>query len=232
MRLRSYLSLALATVLLVLAASCLSGCSSNPLRFAPSGEQKQLAWHTHQAATAIEKTGTDPHSQAAKQVKTGTAASLAYTGIPENPQITDFNTTAEKAISDAIARPDVNDITGAVDEGLSLAAELAILFGVGGAAVGGKKVKDWIALARAKARGFEETVAGNELLKDILDQIGDSRAIAAFKNSQNASQRPETKKLVASARVDTGPPDSAKSKVLASAAQPQKTDPSKLHNNN
>jgi len=167
-----------------------SGCAG-PLRFAPSEPQKQIAFQTHLTARAVNAEGAQPGSQAARQLVGGTETALSYMGMPDSPDIADYETTAQKAKDDAARRPSGEDIFAAAEGGLSLAAELAILFGVGGAGFGGKKVLDWLKLAREKNKALQEIINNNELFIDNVDPpIADN-----FKQLQK-KQSAATKRLV------------------------------------
>ncbi len=172
----------------------LSGCES--IRRAPTQDQKQIALNTYQAASAIEARGTDPQSPAAKQVVEGSTVALTYTGLPANPVIDDYPTTLGLASSDAAARPTIDEVLGSVEGGLSLAAELAILFGVGGAGVAGTKVAKWIKVARQKNQALKEIISGNEQFKHWLDTQTSNTMWASFKDIQKKSQSASTATLV------------------------------------
>ena len=188
-------SLTFIVVLLLTCSAALlfaSGCSEH-LRFAASEPQKQIALQTHITARAVNENGTDPGSQAAEQLVDGTETALAYTGMPKSPDIEDYATTSQQAKDDAGKRPVAEDVFQAAEQGLSLAAELAILFGVGGAGFGGKKLLDWLKLAREKNKALQEIVRGNEFFKGkcSLDEL------RAFEESQRTAQiTPTTKRLV------------------------------------
>ncbi len=181
------------SVLLLL--SC--GCEEH-LRFAPSESQKKLAWQSHITARDIEASGTDAHSPAAKQQVESTVVSLKYIGLPKDPVIVDYATTAAQAQADAAKRPAAGDVLEQVEGGLSLAAELAILFGVGSAGFGGKRLLDWLKLAREKNKALKEIVQGNEFFKQNLSSLKlPVGVLKAFKNAQNAAQQSQpTKRLV------------------------------------
>ncbi len=169
-----------------------TGCES--LRFQPSQEQKQIALDAYVISCHIVKQGTEPASPEAIRLVSDTQANLSYIGPPANSYglkgLEDYPATLAKAESDAIKRPDANDIFAAAEQGLSLAAQLAILFGFGGVGVGGKKVFDLIAIARQKSKALEEIVKGSQTFLDSVsaDQKQD------FKAAQK--QSPTTKTLV------------------------------------
>ena len=167
-----------------------SGCESQ-LRFAPAEPQKKIALQAHLTARDIEAEGTDPHSPAAKQQVQATQVALAYTGLPKNPVIEDYPTTVAQAQSDVSQRPTAEQAFEAVEGGLSLAAELAILFGMGGAGFGGKKLIDWLKLAREKNKALQEIITGNELFIDNAEPAAKNN----FKQFQK-KQSLTTKRLV------------------------------------
>jgi len=181
-------------VLLVLSLS-LAGCGG--LRFAPSQSQRQLAFTTHQAARSAADLGLSPGSEAAKQIVVGTAAALAYSGMPKTPEISDYDTTAAQAASDAARRPAAQDVFNAAEGGLSLASQLLIALGFGGAGIGGKKLIDWLALARQKSDALREVVQGNELLVEYFKDENKTAELSVFKAAQNSQQSDTTKLLVA-----------------------------------
>jgi len=174
-----------------------AGCT-DALRFAPSEPQKQSAELTYLLAAKVNAEGAMPASPATVQLVEGTRAATAYIGrpaIPPDPE--QFDTLASTANTDALARPDLFTVA---DEGLSLAAELAILFGVGGCGFGGKKVIEWLMLAKQKSAALKEIIAANELFKQK------SAEQELFKQAQNAVQSVDTKKLVAIEKLDTKTP--------------------------
>lgn len=198
---RTHKSLTAVSIILLVCLLCaLAGCDS--MRFAPTEAQKQSAELTHALAAKINAAGTAPASPASQKLCEGTRASLAYTGRPSAPPDPEqFDTIAAQANTDAESRPTADDVFADVESGLSLAAELAILFGVGGAGVGGKKLLDWVRLARQKNQAFAETVRGNELLKDYLKINNKAAELEAFKQFQQQSQLGKTPELVATMRL-------------------------------
>lgn len=183
------------TPLLLCCLCTLCGCTDS-LRFAPTEPQKQTAELTHQAAIAINQTGTAPQTEATRQLVRGTQAALAYIGRPKvPPDPVEFSAYTTQAQADSVKRPAIDDVFAAAEHGLSLAAQLAILFGVGGAGFGGKKVLDWIVLASQKSKALEEIIKGGEVFKAKASAIGDSKAVDLFKMAQ-AGQSPQTKVLV------------------------------------
>lgn len=196
---------------LFLSVSC--GCSQ-ALRFAPSQAQKQAAFDAYLKACAANANGAMPQSELTHRLVDETEVSLGYIGAPASPQIDDYDAMIASARVDAVKRPDANDVMGAADAGLSLAAEVAILLGVGGSTLGGKKLLDWIALARRKATAFEEIVEGNEFLKGYLKSTGGEAQLKAFGDFQANAQSEKTAELVAVARL---PAKQAVSTVNAAA---------------
>jgi len=206
------------TIVVILIAACLlcTGCQS--LRFAPTEAQKETAELTDGLAGKINTGGTAPGSEASEKLCDGTRAAALYMGRPKVPADPDrFDTVVARANVDAAARPSANDVFDAADKGLSLAAELAILFGVGGAGVAGKKLIDWVALARTKGKALSEIIRGNELLKEYLEINNKPAEIEAFKEFQSQVQNGKTPELVAAMRV----PIKRKTIMVPAAAEPE-----------
>jgi len=179
------------TIVLLIITLILAGCT-NPVRFAPTEPQKEVALKTHLNALAVNASGAEANTPATKQLVEGTAVSLNYIGVPASPEIKDYEAALSSASADAARRPTIEKISGNISEGLSLAAQLAILFGVGGCALGGKKVLDWVKLAKAKNKALAEIINGNELLKNTLAPSD----IMTFGTRQNEAQSVETKRIV------------------------------------
>ena len=175
-----------------LAFASLTGCNS--FRLAPSEPQKQAAYQALLDARTADSVGADPRSVLTGRLVQGTGAALSYAGMPKSPEIEDYSTTVAQAQADATRRPTAGDAFDAAEKGLSLAAELAILFGAGGIGVGGKKVIEWIALARQKSKALGEIVQGNELFMATNPASTD-----AFKSAQGG-QSDGTQIAVAAAR--------------------------------
>jgi len=188
------------SLFLIGAIGAISGCNS--LRFAPSEAQKQIAFDTYQTAQAVNTTGAAAASPAAQKLVTGTAAALAYTGMPADPVIPDYDAAAAQATADAAARPTAVDVIEAADEGLSLFSELAIALGLGGLGYGGKKLSDWLALAKQRSAALKEVVKNNELFKSSALAANNAAAVDLFKQAQ-AAQSPETKVLVTELKAGT-----------------------------
>lgn len=188
-------SIAIIVILyLLLALLVCSGCET--LRFAPGQEQKQIAFDAHLTARRVDSQGAMPSSPDTKRLVSGTRTNLSYIGVPANPVIEDYPATLAKAETDAIKRPDANDVFAVAGKGLSLAAQLAILFGFGGSAVGGKKVLDWIAIARNKSKALEQIVISSQ---KFLDKAPEDQK-KEFKAAQK--QTATTKKLVAELKIN------------------------------
>ncbi|MHC4397873.1 MAG: hypothetical protein ACYS1A_19690, partial [Planctomycetota bacterium] len=118
------------TLLLLCCCALLPCAGCEALRFAPNQAQKKIALQGHLTARKIEAQGTGAHSPAAAQQVQATQAALTYIGMPKDPVITDYDTTVAAAQADAARRPDANDVFAAVEGGLSIAEQLAALFGV------------------------------------------------------------------------------------------------------
>lgn len=188
-------TLLLSTVICLLSIGLFTGCE--PLRFAPTENQKITAELTYNLAQKVNTEGTASESPVTKKLCEGTRAAVLYIGRPkEPPAIEQFDTVAVSAQTDAIRRPEANDIFDTVEGGLSLAAQLAILFGMGGFGFGGKKLLDWLSLARKSSNALKEIVKGNELLKNQLIGGKDDAVIQAFKDSQKITQSSDTRVLV------------------------------------
>ena len=177
-------------------ATC-GGCDS--LRKAPSEPQKQVAYKTHSNAVAANAIGAEPGSPLTGQMVDGTATALKYTGMPADPVIVDYDATSSQAAADAAERPTAADVFGEASEKaegyLGLGLDLALLLGAGGIGFGGKKLTDWISLARDKNAALREIIQGNELFKRQIaaiasDELTPEAAIAAFKSSQKQAQNP------------------------------------------
>ncbi len=183
----------LASILIVsfILALVSAGCA-NPLRLAPTEPQKQITFRTHLNALAVNSSGAEANTPATKQLVEGTAASLDYAGQPANPDITDYTATLSAARSDAVRRPTIEKISGGINEGLSLVAQIALAFGVGGSTLGGKKLLDWVKLAKVKNKALTEIIQGNEFLKSTLTPA----AINDFKSKQSQAQSISTEKIV------------------------------------
>jgi hypothetical protein len=207
-------------VLLVLVLTvCLftfSGCDS--FRFAPTQAQKQIALDAQRAAMTVEALGTDPASEAAKKLLTGTSVMLNYAGLPDDPVIEDFETTAQQAAEDAAQRPTSDDIFEAADQALGLAEMvLIILGGTSGAGLGiagALKIAGYISAARKKtseAKGqydsiynsAAEVIRAQQIVREKLKD-GDPKnttwasadILEMLKDSNNAAQSPNTQQLV------------------------------------
>lgn len=183
-------------VLTVLLAG-LSGCDR--LRFSPTEPQRQIAYQTHQNALVANAQGAEPASPLTHQLVDGTATSLAYTGMPADPCISNYELTAAQARSDARQRPTAADVTDeaftAAEGGLDFVSDILPILGLGGVGVAGKTLIDWIRLARQKSTALREVVAGSELFKHELRKAGSGftaeqaqQIIEIFGLAQNSAQ--------------------------------------------
>ena len=189
-------------VTLLLCALCvLCGCNSNPLRFAPTEAQKQNAALAVETTRLIRDNGADAGAGVTEVAHQATVNTQAYFGLPVEPMAA-AGDILQTAATDAARRPAFSDVMEQADAGLSLAEQLAALFGVGGLVLFGKSLLSWIVLLRSKAAGFEQTIAGNELLKDYFNIKKDTAAMDAFKQFQNIAQDRATRELVAVTRVN------------------------------
>lgn len=176
---------------LFLAALLIFGTGCEGLRFEPTEPQKQSAELTQQLAAKVDAEGCQAGSPAAEKLRQGTEASLVYIGRPKAPPDPEaFATITAAASIDADRRPTVEDVFEAANTGLSLVAELAILFGIGATGFGGKKLIDWITLAREKSKALREIVQGAQIFKERTDDA----TWAQFKTAQK--QSPATEQLV------------------------------------
>lgn len=187
----------LSIFLVAMFAFAVGGCDT--LRFAPSEFQKQIALKTHLTARSVAHSGAQPGTETTDQLIEGTAVALQFTGMPSDPDIEDYTATLDQAADDAARRPEIDDVFDAADEGLGLAAQLAILFGFGGGGIGGKKVLEWIAVARNKSKALQEIVQGNEQLKGMLKSANVPDAFG----SAHGAQTPATRRLVNEIRNPT-----------------------------
>jgi len=161
-----------------------SGCQ-DPIRFAPSEAQKQVAELTYSLAAKIAAEGADPQSAAARRVEAGARASVAYMGRPAAPpDIADFDTVVAQAASDAALRPDPWSVA---DHLLELGIGIAGL--VGGAY--GIKAASYLRMAKEKSAALKEIVQGNEL---FLGEVT-PKEVDKFKAAQ-AAQSPATRRIV------------------------------------
>jgi hypothetical protein len=147
---------------------------------------------TYQTAQTVNAVGADPQSPATQKLVEGTAASLAYTGLPAEPVITDYPTTLASAQTDAANRPTIDDVAKSADGWLALGIGVAGLF-TGGA---GLKVASALSAVRAKAQALKEVVQGNEEFKRWLETNGGKVAVDAFRTAQTAVQSIATEKAV------------------------------------
>lgn len=177
----------------------LAGCDT--LRFAPSESQKQLSYDTYLAAQTVNAQGTEPKSEAAEKLVTGTGTMLTYTGLPKDPVITDYKTTSEQAQKDAAGRPTIEDVSKAADGWLELGIGIAGLFS-GGVAL---KAASWLQQLRDKAKALKEVVTANETLKQYLESADYQDALNIFKKAQSGTQSPTTSQIVYELRAEASP---------------------------
>lgn len=198
------------TLLAALFCLPLAGCDT--LRYAPSEAQKQISYDTYMAAQTVNAQGTEPKSEAAEKLVTGTGTMLAYTGLPKDPVITDYKTTAEQAQKDALERPTIEDVSRAADGWLELGIGIAGLFS-GGAAL---KAAGWLQQLRDKAKALKEVVTANETLKQYLESASYQDALTVFKQAQSNAQSGTTSQIVYELRADATP-------AVITSSSPSKT---------
>lgn len=151
---KTILIAALMFAVLVVSAGC-----QDAIRFAPSQQQKKLAWLSNDLAKSIDATGTDAGSPAIKKLVQGTTATALYYGPPKEPaDPQDFEAIATEATAQSMERPDPWEVA---DNLLLLAGGIATVMG----GVGATKIAGGIVKLRAKAKALQEVVVGNELLK-------------------------------------------------------------------
>lgn len=175
------------------------GCDS--VRFAPTEAQKQISYDTYLTAQTVNAQGTEPKSEAAAKLVTGTGTMLTYTGLPKDPVITDYKTTSEQAATDAAGRPTIEDVASAADGWLELGIGIAGLFS-GGVAL---KAAGWLTTLREKAKALTEVVTANETLKTYLESNKLTDALNVFKQAQSQTQSPTTSQIVYELRADATP---------------------------
>ena len=186
-----------AVITMLIVVACLAFCGCDNLRIAPTEPQKQVAYQAAATARIVEAAGTDAHSPAATQLADATAVSLAYTGLPASPVITDYPTTLAAAGQDAARRPTPDEIWSEADGWIDLGIALAGIFG-GGAGIAATQ---FLVKARQKSRALREVVAGNERLKEWLRVRGKDAELNAFYDSQNVYQNGKTEAIVAAERT-------------------------------
>jgi hypothetical protein len=173
-------------------------CGCDTLRLAPSESQKQIALDTYQTAQTVNATGAAAQSLATQKLVSGTAASVAYTGYPANPTITNYDTTLQTAQADAAKRPTIDDVAKSFDGWLSLGIGVAGLFG-GGA---GLKIAAALKATKDKAAALKEVVQGNEEFKRWLELNGGGLAVNAFRQAQTGVQSVKTEQAVFAIRSE------------------------------
>jgi hypothetical protein len=173
-----------------------SGCES--LRFAPSEEQKKVAWMHNRTATAAarkakEETASNELQQLTELSKLQSKGFVSYYGLPKELPASDSVEEilassswqlAETALKQSIERPDVWAVT---DSALELGIAIAALFG----GVYGTRAVSFLKDARKKSKALKEIIEGNELFKKT-----NSKYVSAFKDAQKG-QTSSTKQIVA-----------------------------------
>ena len=127
----------------------------------------------------------------------GTEVGRDYTGMPDARGMAGYDATLQAASADAAKRPTTEKVFEAVEGGLSLAGQLAILFGTGGITFGGVKITEWISRARKKSQGLQEIILANKVFLAAVDE----QTRGVFKTAQNDRQSTATKKIVAELKV-------------------------------
>lgn len=178
------MKLHITSIVILLCGLCMLCSCSEPLRFAPSEPQKQIAELTHALAARINAEGTAPATPASQKLCEGTRAAAVYMGRPKTPpDPAQFDTVAARANTDALQRPDPWSVA---DNLLELGIGISAL--IGGAY--GLKGVQFLRQAREKSQALQEIVRNNELFK----QQQSSRK-ADFDHIQQA-QSAETKVLI------------------------------------
>jgi len=183
-------------VVSVLAGVLVCGCEG--LRFAPTEAQKRNAWvHNRTAAFAADRAAADSASQQLRRltglselqsrafvVEAGLPKELPNAGSAEDVLSGANVALADRALSDAGARPDGWQAANA-------AIDLAIgVFALLGGAYGTRAVR-FLREAKAKSNALKEVVLGNELFKKT-----NADAAQPFKDAHR-NQSPVTRRLVA-----------------------------------
>lgn len=209
LRKESTMKTILITALLFVILVVSSGCQ-DAIRFAPSEQQKQLAWLTNDLAKGIESTGTDAGSPAIKKLAQGTTATALYYGLPKEPaDPKDFEAIATTATEQSMERPDPWEVA---DNMLLLAGGIATVLG----GVGGTKIASGIVKLRAKAKALQEVVVGNELLKTNGGDFGKA----------HMGQSVKTRTIVAGIRAQSAVPK-IPPVISPKSSTPEATDSSK-----
>lgn len=190
-------------VLILLLA--LSGCA-DPLRWAPTIEQKQAADITVRGLEKLEGQVTPAYEPVREQAVAAADATQAYIGLP-GQRLPLASPQADAAIAQAATdssrpQPTIGD---AVTQGFETADTLLLLLGgiagTGGAGMIGKKVLGWRAqLRQTQAETESRTTALDELVKTI-NFIRDNTGDAATLSKALSDQTPATQAQVAEAKL-------------------------------
>ncbi len=201
--------------ILILLSVFTTGCD-NPLRFAPTESQKQVALRTHFNAKKIDAVGSDPCTPVSSQVKEGTRVSLGYIGLPANPDIADYAATLTQASADATKRPTSKEVFNAVNKSLNLVELILMIIGgstsLGAVAYGARKGVKYVSSLKSTASEFEqdfmaiekafiEVVGAEQEFKRSLRSKGKQtipieEALGALKAVNQAKQSKETTQMV------------------------------------
>jgi len=173
-------------------------CGCEGLRFAPTEVEKQNAWvHNRTAALAADRAAAESASQQLRRLtglselqsrafvaEAGLPAELPAAGSAEDVLSGANVALADRALSDAGARPDGWQAANA-------AIDLAIgVFALLGGAYGTRAVR-FLREAKAKSNALKEVVLGNELFKKT-----NAGSAQPFKDAHR-NQSPVTRRLVA-----------------------------------
>ena len=188
-------SLFFLVLIAVLGLLLLPGCGR--FRMAPSEPQKKIAFDTYQTALKINASGCESGSPAAQKIVQGSQTALIYTGFPVDPEISDWATTLAEAQASASARPTLDDAIDIAEGGLTFAEGILSALGLGGLAIGGKKITSIVKTLKEKSAALQQVVQANDT---FLAQV-DTATAQAFKTAQGLTQSAETEKLVALEKV-------------------------------
>jgi len=180
-----------AVALLIHATLLLSGCE--PLRLAPTEDQKIVAETTNQIAEQISTEGTEPHSPESQKLIQGTRTSLAYIGrakVP--PDMEQFESSLPAAKQQSLERPDPWDVADhALELGIGICALLGGAYGLKGLQV--------LKIARSKSTALKEIVAGIEEFKRGSDNSEPKKLGDALDKTES----PQTKTIVSQLKNGT-----------------------------
>ncbi len=186
-----------AFIIMLIAVACLAFFGCDNLRMAPTEPQKQIAYQAVVTARAVENEGTDAYSPAAQQLVDATEVSLAYTGVPATPTITDYPTTVAQAGQDAARRPTADEVWSAADGWIDFGIALLGIFG----GTAGIAATQFLVKARQKSRALREIIVANEKLKNWYRKVGNTEDLDTFYDFQNAEQTGKTEEIVAAERA-------------------------------